>query len=78
MNSAETPAKVTVKSRLLTSAEFQRLAEVPPKVEWFKPETSSIELPGASPKTRCHTVFDDSGGITCYSEEAQVRLERCR
>src|SRR5580658_4711471 len=36
MNSAKTPAKVTVKSRLLTSAEFQRLAEVPPEVEWFK------------------------------------------
>jgi hypothetical protein len=32
MNSAKTPAKVTVKTRLLTSAEFQRLAEVPPEV----------------------------------------------
>ncbi len=36
MNSARTPAKVTAKNRLLTSAEFQRLAEVPPEVEWFK------------------------------------------
>jgi integrase/recombinase XerD len=36
MNSAKTPAKVSVKTRLLTSAEFQRLAEVPPEVEWFK------------------------------------------
>jgi site-specific recombinase XerD len=36
MNSANTLAKVTVKTRLLTSAEFQRLAEVPPEVEWFK------------------------------------------
>src|SRR5580698_8571243 len=36
MNPARTPAKVTVKTRLLTSAEFQRLAEVPPEAEWFK------------------------------------------
>jgi len=36
MNSAKTPAKVIAKPRLLTSAEFQRLAEVPPEVEWFK------------------------------------------
>jgi site-specific recombinase XerD len=36
MNSAKTPAKITAKARLLTSAEFQRLAEVPPEVEWFK------------------------------------------
>src|SRR5665213_3640796 len=35
MNSAKTPIKVTVKTRLLTAAEFQRLAEVPPEVEWF-------------------------------------------
>src|SRR5258708_35483492 len=36
MNPPRTPAKVTVKIRLLTSAEFQRLAEVPQEVEWFK------------------------------------------
>jgi site-specific recombinase XerD len=36
MNSAKTPAKLTAKTRLLTSAEFQRLGEVPPEVEWFK------------------------------------------
>lgn len=36
MNSAKPPAKVTMKNRLLTSAEFQRLADVPPEVEWFK------------------------------------------
>jgi integrase/recombinase XerD len=36
MNSAKTPVKVTVKTRLLTAAEFQRLADVPPEVEWFK------------------------------------------
>jgi len=35
MNSAKTPVEVTVKTRLLTAAEFQRLAEVPPEVEWF-------------------------------------------
>jgi site-specific recombinase XerD len=36
MNSVRIPAKVTVKTRLLTAAEFQRLADVPPEVEWFK------------------------------------------
>src|SRR5580692_10566256 len=36
MNSAKTPVKVTVKTRLLTAAEFQRLAEVPAEAEWFK------------------------------------------
>lgn len=36
MNSARTPVKTTVKTRLLTSAEFQRLAEVPPEAEWFQ------------------------------------------
>jgi integrase/recombinase XerD len=35
MNQARTPIKVTVKTRLLTAAEFQRLADVPPEVEWF-------------------------------------------
>src|SRR5579863_5269566 len=36
MNSAKTLAKTTVKPRLLSAAEFQRLANVPPEVEWFK------------------------------------------
>jgi integrase/recombinase XerD len=36
MIQAKTPAKVTVKTRLLTAAEFPRLANVPPEVEWFK------------------------------------------
>jgi integrase/recombinase XerD len=36
MNSAKTPVKLTVKTRLLTAAEFQRLADVPPEVEWFR------------------------------------------
>jgi site-specific recombinase XerD len=36
MNSAKTPIKVTVKTRLLTAAEFQDLAKVPPEAEWFR------------------------------------------
>jgi site-specific recombinase XerD len=36
MNPAKTPVKVTVTARLLTAAEFQRLAEVPAEAEWFK------------------------------------------
>ena len=30
------PVKLTVKTRLLTAAEFQRLADIPPEAEWFK------------------------------------------
>jgi site-specific recombinase XerD len=36
MNRTTTPVKATLKTRLLTAAEFQRLADVPPEVEWFK------------------------------------------
>jgi hypothetical protein len=32
----QTPVKLTVKGRLLTVAEFQHLADVPPEVEWFR------------------------------------------
>jgi site-specific recombinase XerD len=32
----KTPVKTTVKTRLLTAAEFQRLAQVPPESEWFR------------------------------------------
>lgn len=35
MNSAKTPVKLTVKTRRLSAAEFQRLTDVPPEVEWF-------------------------------------------
>jgi site-specific recombinase XerD len=36
MHQPSTPVRLTITKRLLTSAEFQRLAEVPPEVEWFK------------------------------------------
>jgi site-specific recombinase XerD len=36
MNPAKTSIKVTVKTRLLTSAKLQRLAEVLPDAEWFR------------------------------------------
>src|SRR5271155_3013034 len=29
------PAQITPTERLLTAAEFQRLADVPPEIEWF-------------------------------------------
>ena len=29
------PAQIEPTSRLLTAAEFQKLADVPPEVEWF-------------------------------------------
>jgi integrase/recombinase XerD len=36
MNHAKTPSKVSIKTRVLSAAEFNRLSEVPPEVEWFK------------------------------------------
>jgi site-specific recombinase XerD len=35
MSDAPVPTKIPPTNRLLTSAEFQRLAAVPPEVEWF-------------------------------------------
>jgi len=35
MNQAKTPIRVTGKTRLLSAAEFRRLADVPAEVEWF-------------------------------------------
>jgi integrase/recombinase XerD len=29
------PAQILPSNRLLTAAEFQRLADVPPEIEWF-------------------------------------------
>jgi hypothetical protein len=37
MNWLKTPVKVTVKTWLLTAAEFQRLSEIPPEAEWLRP-----------------------------------------
>jgi hypothetical protein len=31
----QVPAQITPTERLLSAAEFQRLADVPPEVEWF-------------------------------------------
>lgn len=36
MNSTRAPTKARARSRILTAAEFHRLAEVPPEVEWFQ------------------------------------------
>ena len=36
MHQPRTLAKVSINKRLLTAAEFHRLADVPPEVEWFK------------------------------------------
>ena len=35
MSDIPVPTKIVPANRLLTSAEFQRLAAVPPEVEWF-------------------------------------------
>ena len=35
MNDAQLPAQTVPAERLLTAAQFQRLAEVPPEIEWF-------------------------------------------
>ncbi len=36
MNSAKTPQKITLNSRMLTVAEFQQLSDVPPASLWFE------------------------------------------
>ena len=35
MNQAKTPVRASPQNRLLSAAEFRRLADVPPEVEWF-------------------------------------------
>ena len=35
MKANRLPAEIAPANRLLTAAEFHRLAEVPPEVEWF-------------------------------------------
>jgi len=35
MTTTQLPAETTSGSRLLTAAEFHRLADVPPEAEWF-------------------------------------------
>jgi integrase/recombinase XerD len=66
MNSAKTPVKVTVKTRLLTAAEFQRLADVPPEVEWFK----NIRNPNTEARLRKR----DQGLHAVYRHQAAGRI----
>ena len=35
MTPSTLPAPITPSGRLLTAVEFQRLADVPPEIEWF-------------------------------------------
>src|SRR5271156_2971252 len=35
MSDTQLPTRITIDDRLLTAAEFHRLADVPPEVEWF-------------------------------------------
>jgi integrase/recombinase XerD len=35
MPADQLPTEITPRNRLLTAAEFHRLADVPPEVEWF-------------------------------------------
>jgi len=35
MSDAHLPAHISPSNRLLTTAEFHKLAEVPPEIEWF-------------------------------------------
>jgi hypothetical protein len=36
MSDAQLPTRILPNERLLTAAEFHRLADVPPEVEWFR------------------------------------------
>jgi len=35
MNHTQLPTKIIPAERLLTAAEFHRLSDVPPEIEWF-------------------------------------------
>ena len=48
--SDQLPTEIAPASRLLTAAEFQRLADVPPEVEWFA--NLSNPTPAAPTRTR--------------------------
>jgi integrase/recombinase XerD len=47
------PAQITPTERLLTAAEFQRLADVTPEVEWFR------NLKNASTERAYRTAIHD-------------------
>ena len=49
-NSDQLPTEIAPADRLLTAAEFHRLADVPPEVEWFA--KSVTHTPAAPTKTR--------------------------
>ena len=56
----QVPAQIAPGNRLLTAAEFHRLADVPPEVEWFanltnnKPRWRTLVPKMTNPATRWH------------------------
>ena len=58
------PTRIAPANRLLTAAEFHRLADVPPEVEWFA-NLSNPQHPARLREPRC--------GISCVSPASSGR-----
>jgi hypothetical protein len=48
------PIEIRPGNRLLTAAEFHRLADVPPEVEWFQNITNAADSAAASGNPSAH------------------------
>ena len=60
------PAAIIPLNRLLTAAEYQRLADVPPEIEWF----ANITNPENAARTNISTVLGDvRPGMAAFDEE---------
>jgi hypothetical protein len=72
-------AQIAPASRLLTAAEFHRLADVPPEVEWFanlsKPEHKTC-LRERDPRLRAVHQHRPAGGIPHRDARSHRRLAR--
>src|SRR5436305_12658277 len=67
MRSAPVPTKIPSTNRLLTSAEFQQLAAVPPEVEWF------ANIRNASTRRAYENAIQDFMGFTGIGRPEEFR-----
>src|SRR5947207_12352275 len=67
MSDIPVPAKIAPTNRLLTSAEFQRLAAVPPEVEWF------ANIRNASTRRAYENAIQDFMGFTGIGRPEEFR-----
>jgi integrase/recombinase XerD len=67
MSDASVPTKIPQPNRLLTSAEFRRLAEVPPEIEWF------ANIRNKSTRRAYENAIQDFMGFTGISRPEEFR-----